>query len=517
MPKARKSKRVKKVAKAVAKVISGHGAYHVGGGKAPKRRNRKGHKLGGSIRGHGSYESVGRDVGGWLGKGLGELISGAGAYSVRQNTLMTDNGPPVFATGDRGFEFIHREFLFDVSTSVPFAEVSSVTINPGNPLMFPLLSRIALNFEEYDMLGLILEFKTNSATALGSTNTALGTMVIATDYDVLDKDFTTKQQAEAYMFSTSTVPSCSMIHPIECASRQNVLSRLYVKDPSIPLDPAADPRFYHMGKTQIFSGGAQAASVAGEIWVSYHVRLYKPKLPSVGDVGLSCVKFQNTAAIATNLTLGTVAAATIQTSGDFSGSISAVWASGTASNVTFKQTVSGTGNMIGRFFLVEVVWASVVGGGSNTINAGATGTFSVTGGAGVLQSYYTVGTTPSTAQAVNQNNAAFVLVSSCVVTTTSNVAYALILPQVTIGGTVPVVQVFITEVPANFTVRPPTLSERFDELEARFKTLLLQAPAPAIEEISDAESIFALRDEADLEKSVHISRDQVKRLLSLTK
>jgi len=516
MPRKGKSKRVKKVAKAVAKVITGHGAYHVGGKAGRSKRSRR--SRAGGVRGHGSYfvDKAADVVGGLASKAtrwLGDVF-GMGAYKVRQNTLMTDNGPPMFNGGEAGFEFAHREFLFDLSTSVAFAKIGSIVINPGNPAFAPLLSRIALNFEEYDLLGCIYEFKTNSGTAVASTNTALGTMVIATNYDVLDHDFTTKQEAEAYMFATSCVPCASMIHPVECASRQNVLSRLYVKNPQVPLDAAADPRFYHVGKTQFFSGGAQAASVAGEVWVSYHLRLYKPKLPSIGDIGLTAYKSLNQTGVATSTTFGTVANAVIQTSGNLSSDITITQASGGVSNLTFAQTSIGAGTLQGRYFYINVLWGA---GTSVTF----TGLMSATGGSAFLVQNWWGVTTPIGNQ-VQVGSGGVYATTEAVVTTTTNVTFAVTMPQVTVVGTNPFVVIQVYEIPANFTffnLRIP-IEQRLAELESRFAGLLKEASIvdnSRFIDISDAESPPECKDEADLEKSVHISRDEVKRLLRLTK
>lgn len=78
------------------------------------------------------------------------------------------------------------------------------------------------------------------------------------------------------MFTTSCSPSVSMVHPIECAGRKNVLSNQYIRTGAIPT--GADQRFYDLGLTQFATQGQQAASTIGEIWVSYHVKLMKPKI-----------------------------------------------------------------------------------------------------------------------------------------------------------------------------------------------------------------------------------------------
>jgi hypothetical protein len=79
-----------------------------------------------------------------------------------------------------------------------------------------------------------------------------------------------------------------MIHPVECAPRQNILQRLYVAGDST-LPPTADPRFYHLGKMELATVGMQSGTTTiGELWVSYHVRFHKPKLDnSLGTHGFA--------------------------------------------------------------------------------------------------------------------------------------------------------------------------------------------------------------------------------------
>jgi hypothetical protein len=134
----------------------------------------------------------------------------------------------------------------------------------------------------YNFEGLIFEFKSTSADALNSTNTALGVVIAATNYDVLDPNFSGKRQMEAYEFCTSTKPSCSMIHPVECKKGLNVLENMYVTQVQTPasLPANSDARLYYIGNFQLATEGMQAASNIGEVWVSYQVRLMRPKLPT---------------------------------------------------------------------------------------------------------------------------------------------------------------------------------------------------------------------------------------------
>lgn len=245
------------------------------------------------VRGRGGYTSaltslgaglgsifgpVGGVIGGAAGDLLGTII-GRGAYKLNRNSLtMGDHGPPIF--GDGSIRVKHREFITDVASTTGFGK-TSWHINPADPVTFPWLSRIAQSFQNFEFMGLVFEFKTTSATAVASTNTALGTVVLATNYDPNAPPFANKQQMEAYEFSNSTSPSISAMHPVECAPSNMPVDMLYINPPG---SNNGDARFSNLGVFTLATAGMQAASNIGELWVSYDVRLTKPALaPLLGQ------------------------------------------------------------------------------------------------------------------------------------------------------------------------------------------------------------------------------------------
>lgn len=202
---------------------------------------------------------------------------GMGSYSVKKNTLMA-GGVPFMHSHDSSIELKHKEFICDISSSVAFTIQQALSINPGNEVVFPYLSQIAVNFERYELLGCVFYFRSTSADALNSTNTALGTLIMATDYDVLDATYLSKQEMEAAMFACSGKPSSDQMHPIECAPSQRFNSQLFIRNNNAPLPSGADQKTYDWGNFQLATSGSQAVAVIGELWVSYHVRLHSPQL-----------------------------------------------------------------------------------------------------------------------------------------------------------------------------------------------------------------------------------------------
>jgi hypothetical protein len=239
--------------------------------------------IGGGFLGGPVGAKIGGDAGEWLTK-----VTGFGDYKVEGNALMKEQVPS-FMTSEDGITITHKEYISDVYGSTSFANVGgqasafvpwSGLINPGNSILFPWLSTIAQSFEMFQFLGLIFEFKSTSSNALNSTNTALGTVIMTTNYDVLDGNFVTKQQAEAYEFTCSTSPSQTVIHPVECKPGRNVLDKYYVTGIESVNVLNGDPRIYYQGNFQLMTQGMQAAADIGELWVSYKVKMIRPKLPT---------------------------------------------------------------------------------------------------------------------------------------------------------------------------------------------------------------------------------------------
>lgn len=203
------------------------------------------------------------------------MASGHGNYSVSNNTILSPNSQiPQFSNLGQSVRCAHREFIGDINSSTAFA-LQSYAINPGLSGTFPWLSAIANQFEQYKIHGLMFEFRTTSSDALNSTNTALGTMILATEYNVLLPSFTNKQQMENTIFSTSGKPSTTLLHPIECDPAQTPNQPAYVRSGATLI---GDNRLYDLGNFQIASVGSQASSVVGELWITYDITFYKPIL-----------------------------------------------------------------------------------------------------------------------------------------------------------------------------------------------------------------------------------------------
>lgn len=252
----------------------------------------------------GSYAPLARSVGAYGGHALGKLfgsgayinsrgkyipsysgahkmIRGSGAYYEEPrgvNTTVTS--PPSF--GSNRTIIRHREFIGNIVGSAAFT-INTWNVNPGDESTFPWLASIAANYEKYRPIGIVFEFKSTSASALNSTNTALGTVMMAPRYNAIAQSV---PQSKMEMLQ---IENCSSICPaengqvgIECAKNYNPLGVLYIRNQTQAV--TGSEQMYDFCDFYLATEGMQAAATIGEIWVTYEIELLTPILAS-GQVG----------------------------------------------------------------------------------------------------------------------------------------------------------------------------------------------------------------------------------------
>lgn len=251
---------------------SGHGDYI----KAPR-----------SIRpSKSTTKSLGGTIGAHLGHGLQTVIkalTGFGDYEVESNSLMqgTLGGDPPIIRNSRNNSHVvhHREYIGDVYASNAFS-IRTYPINPGLISSFPWVSQQADSYEQYKFRGAVFEFKSMSSDAVLSSaaSSSLGTVIMSTQYNALEAPFNDKRTMENYEYANSDKPSNSMLHPIECKMSQTTISELYVRTGEVT---DGDKRLFDLGNFSIAVQGMQNAGVnqvIGELWISYELEFFKPKL-----------------------------------------------------------------------------------------------------------------------------------------------------------------------------------------------------------------------------------------------
>lgn len=246
---------------------------------------------------------IGAKIGGSLGD-WGANILGMGDYKVEENTLLSGNGvPSMHNSGARSMRVKHREFLGDITGSSAFT-TRSFTIQPGSSNTFPWLSRMAELFQSYRIHGMVFTFNSTSADALNSVNTALGTVIMSTQYNVSQPPFTSKAEMEQYEYTVAGRPSRNLTHIIECDPSLQVMDHLFCRSGALPA--GQDYQFYDWGTFQFATVGMQAAATIGELWVSYDIEFFKPRIQSGGSWPGDFTFIRNGPYVAGGSVLGTV-------------------------------------------------------------------------------------------------------------------------------------------------------------------------------------------------------------------
>lgn len=257
--------------------------------------------LGGALAGE-TGAAIGENVGKYLGGKAAQLF-GCGPYTVRSNSIMGLSGTvPRFAQANESIRISHKEYLGAVYGSTTFKTMLRTPINPGNPALFPWLSQIAGSFEQYRMLGCVFAYKPTSGVVANSQ--ALGTVCIASQYDVADAPFASKTDMLAYQYSTDIVPYRESLHPIECASDKTAQNILKVR--TSELAPGDDEQFYDRAIFNVATEGMPSDNaIVGEIWVTYEFEFFKPKRNQQDVVGAMILREYPAATADVDFPLGT--------------------------------------------------------------------------------------------------------------------------------------------------------------------------------------------------------------------
>lgn len=265
-------------------VIGGRGGYYAKFQSAGKKYIPKGSfsKGGAAVgAGVGSFfgaPTVGMQVGSAAGA-LASKILGFGSYRIEKNSIIDEGNEPARMHSNSNCTVVrHREYIGDIvssSTSNTFLN-QSFAINPGLAGTFPWFQAVANQYQEWKPLGIVFQFKSLTSTAIASsTNTTIGGIVMATNYNSSAANFINKQQMDNAEYTTSVPTWESTLHAVECDMKQNPLGMLYTRSGNVPAN--ADIKMYDLGNFQMASFGVQGSAVVlGELWVTYEIQLCKP-------------------------------------------------------------------------------------------------------------------------------------------------------------------------------------------------------------------------------------------------
>lgn len=261
-------------------------------------------------KGRGAY-SLGKA---WRKSGLGKTAAGAArsliGYGVRKLTgggMYTGHGeytanslvgggvapevPQVSSTADEtgAVTVSRREYVTDIYAPSSAFNVQSYALNPGLEQSFPWLSQIAQNYDEYELIQCIWTFRSTVTDIGASTTGQCGTVIMATNYNASAPIFGDKVVMMEYDGAMSCKTTESGIHGVECDPKKlSGSAGKYVR--ASPVLVAQDAKDYDHGLFQLAVANAPAAyanQTIGELWVSYTVKLRKPKFFVARGLGIS--------------------------------------------------------------------------------------------------------------------------------------------------------------------------------------------------------------------------------------
>lgn len=213
--------------------------------------------------------------------------SGLGDYHVQYNSLINPKGgngnPHVFTQG-RGTTVRYREYLGDITVhpTVPGAfHVTQFKLQPGNVNTFPWLAPIAVQFDQYIIQGCIFEFKTTTTDA--TTNSAIGSVIASTFYDVDDPSPVSKAGMLNSAYSSESKMSEDMMHGIECEPSELSRNVYYTRPAGGAQAANNDISDYDVANFYIATQGGSltAATIIGSLYVHYEFTFLKER-PSGG-------------------------------------------------------------------------------------------------------------------------------------------------------------------------------------------------------------------------------------------
>jgi len=242
-----------------------------------------------------------------LAKFLLNKVSGNGDYTIggtpRTNSLFKQNKSGELAEGNalsipkmhnsgNSIRISHREFVCDIIAPDDGQQFNPLifTVNPGDPTVFPWLSNIAQLFEQYKFHGLVFEFV--STTSPYNNSPAMGYVMMAAQYNVLQAPFQSPIELENSTDSIMARPDHCLMYGVECQTQS--YNYYYVRNNrNVIIDPATydfvDITLATKGLPSTFVPG----SVIGQMWISFDIELVQPiyELPAGG----SCILAGNTA------------------------------------------------------------------------------------------------------------------------------------------------------------------------------------------------------------------------------
>jgi len=220
--------------------------------------------------------SFSQDIGSLVGKGVTSLSKwlGFGAYTIDKNTVIGAGGtvPSMHSTND-SIIVRHREYVGDVNSTTTYAS-TSLPLNPGLVGTYPWLGRIAQSFQQYRILGMVVEY-IPEVSEVSANEISLGVVALTAQYRTDLPAYPSLLVALESEFAVSGKPNCPLNLAIECSPKQSAYNSWFVRTGGVP--SGEDTKLYDFVDLVVIANNQQTSNVVlGQIWLSYEIELMRP-------------------------------------------------------------------------------------------------------------------------------------------------------------------------------------------------------------------------------------------------
>lgn len=174
----------------------------------------------------------------------------------------------------------HREYVQDITSgdldgNATGFKSNTFLVQPGLKDTFPWLSQLADSFETYRFVRVVYEFRSMSGVL--STSTSLGSVLLVAQYNSSNGAFADMISANNYEGAISVKPADSVTYVLQTNASLLPDVHRYIRTGGIP--PGLDPRLYDLAIFQVISQGMpQANTFLGQLWVTYDIELFQPRV-----------------------------------------------------------------------------------------------------------------------------------------------------------------------------------------------------------------------------------------------
>jgi len=225
--------------------------------------------------------------------GMSQGIRGRGSYnapfsnSSSSMILGSKFGTPHFMAAsashdDGGLIISNQEFVTDVYGNSPGLNFESrrFAIQPADAQLFPMLSQFACNFERYELLQCVFHFETQlDAGIIQSSTGQVGDVMLYHHMDTTEPEYNSSTEFLVNQGSVGRVTK-GLAHGVECDPAQlkglDQAGFNYVRQ--FPADDVADKDHGYMQLAVSNTPADLADQVIGKLFVSYSVKLVKPRV-----------------------------------------------------------------------------------------------------------------------------------------------------------------------------------------------------------------------------------------------